>query len=264
MFPQTSEYLIEGTPHHVRHAVAPQVGQELHVDPLAESTVASIFATFSTIMNAVVRARLIPVNPCYGVRVTAGAYETEYLVATPTQALRAAMRLYETMGLPGFVLCLLDFYTGARWGELVGQQPHEYDPERRGINIRTPLLEVSGVLTKGGKTVNELAATPVSAVQPRRVRGKQRGRTKTPAGTRLVELPPSIAVFYELLIKDCRTCLCSPRPKGSRCGGRTSGSATGGRPGTASMWTTPHHPTISLRSCPGSPSMKDVTPTPPG
>src|SRR4051794_38506259 len=87
----------------------------------AESSVASYFALFSTIMNAAVRARLIPASPCAGIRVTSGGYETEKFVATPVQGLRAAMRLYETAGLTGFVLCLLDLYTGARWGELVGQ-----------------------------------------------------------------------------------------------------------------------------------------------
>jgi integrase len=175
---------------------------ELHED-LAESTVASIFATFSTIMNAVVRTRLIPANPCYGVRVTAGAYETEYLVATPTQALRAAMRLYETLGLSGFVLCLMDFFAGARWGELVGQQAHEYDAERRAITIRTPLIEVGGLLSKGDKSLDQLPAAPITTAaptSPRRTRGRQRGRTKTPAGTRTVDLPPSIAQFYQLLL----------------------------------------------------------------
>jgi integrase len=175
---------------------------ELHED-LAESTVASIFATFSTVMNAVARTRLIPANPCYGIRVTAGAYETEYLVATPTQALRAAMRLYESLGLGGFVLCLMDFFTGARWGELVGQQAHEYDTDGRAIAIRTPLIEVVGSMTKGGRTLDDLSAAgpePVVHQQPRRTRGRKRGRTKTPAGTRVVDLPPSIAEFYELLL----------------------------------------------------------------
>lgn len=42
------------------------------------------------------------------------------------------MRLYEMgLGMSGFVVCLMDVYTGARWGELVGQQWHEYDAERR-------------------------------------------------------------------------------------------------------------------------------------
>ncbi|MEC3976774.1 hypothetical protein [Amycolatopsis sp. H20-H5] len=46
-------------------------------------------------------------------------FEIEHLVATPVQALRAAMRLYEMgLGLSGFTLCLMDFYTGARWGEV--------------------------------------------------------------------------------------------------------------------------------------------------
>lgn len=38
--------------------------------------------------------------------------------------------------------------TGARWGELVGQQRHEYDAERRGIEIRAPLEEVGGKVHK--------------------------------------------------------------------------------------------------------------------
>jgi hypothetical protein len=42
---------------------------ELH-DDYAESTVSSIFATFSTVTNAAVRARCIPANPCSGIRVT--------------------------------------------------------------------------------------------------------------------------------------------------------------------------------------------------
>jgi hypothetical protein len=70
------------------------VGSELHED-LAESTVASVFAKFSTIMNVIVRSHLIPANPCYGIRVTSDAYDSEKLVASPMQGLRAAMRLYE-------------------------------------------------------------------------------------------------------------------------------------------------------------------------
>jgi hypothetical protein len=42
--------------------------------------------------------------------VTNGEFDIERLVATPAQALRAAMRLYELgLGLSGFVLCLMDF-----------------------------------------------------------------------------------------------------------------------------------------------------------
>ncbi|WP_233223929.1 phage integrase SAM-like domain-containing protein [Amycolatopsis sp. CA-128772] len=41
---------------------------ELHED-YAESSVASYFALFSTILNAAVRARMIPANPCNDVRV---------------------------------------------------------------------------------------------------------------------------------------------------------------------------------------------------
>lgn len=175
---------------------------ELHED-YAESTVSSIFATFSTFLNAAVRARIIPASPCSGIRVTTGEYAPERLVASPVQALRAAMRLYEAgLGLGGFTLCLADVYTGARWGELAGQQRHEYDELKKAIGIQAPLKEVGGTIKKYGKAIAETEATVAAAPPSRRRRGAmaRRGRTKTPAGTRWVQLPPSIAVFYEMLV----------------------------------------------------------------
>jgi hypothetical protein len=174
---------------------------ELHED-YAESTVSSFFATFSTFLNAAVRARIIPASPCSGIRVTSGEYALERLVASPVQALRAAMRLHESgLGLGGFSLCLVDVYTGARWGELVGQQRHEYDAQKKAIGIQAPLKEVGGVLKKYGRAIAETAvAVPVPWSPRRRGATARKGRTKTPAGTRWVELPPSIAVFYELLL----------------------------------------------------------------
>jgi integrase len=195
---------------------------ELH-EHYADSTVSTIFATFSTIMKAAAKARCIPASPCPGIRVTSGEYPTDKLVATPLQVLRAAMRLYRPLGLSGFVLCLMDAYTGGRWGELDGQQPHEYDSERRAITIQQPLKEVNGTLFKAGRRVEEpdapssdahlviLESTATARTSaPRtgartgsRTTGRpktKKGRTKTPAGTRPVELPPSIALFYELLL----------------------------------------------------------------
>lgn len=174
---------------------------ELHED-YADPTIATIFATFSTILNAAVRARLIPANPCLGIRVTAGEFATERLVASPVQVLRAAMRLYEPLGRGGFMLCVMDAYTGARWGELVGQQHHEYDSEQWEITIRQPLKEVGGKVFKGGRRIDldeDEPAEPVGG-RSRRPRKPKKGRTKTPAGTRRVALPPSIAVLYEELL----------------------------------------------------------------
>lgn len=162
---------------------------------------------------------MIPANPCHGVRVTAGEFEPDRLVTTPLQGLRAAMRLYQSeAGLSGFVLCLLDLYTGARWGELVGQQRHEYDAERRAIAIEKPLKEVGGRLLKGGHSALDGRDDVPSRVPtgPGRRRGKsKKGRTKTPTGTRWVELPPIIAVFYEELMDSHRDLfvLCSPEGK---------------------------------------------------
>ncbi|MEV4648358.1 tyrosine-type recombinase/integrase [Saccharopolyspora sp. NPDC049357] len=190
---------------------------ELH-DDYADSTVASVFATFSTMLNAAVRARCMPANPCSGIRVTSGAYESDRLVANPVQALRAAMRLHTTAGLSGVVLCLMDLYTGARWSELVGQQRHEYDRENRAICIQEPLKEIGGNLFKGGRRVGPGGALegtiPASASQRPKRRGKaaKRGRTKSPAGTRWVPLPPGIATAYETLMHshDSPWVFCTP------------------------------------------------------
>ncbi|MEV5542013.1 integrase [Saccharopolyspora shandongensis] len=172
---------------------------ELH-DDYAESTVSSIFATFSTFLNAAVKAHMIPANPCSGIRVTAGEFDPGKLVATPVQVLRAAMRLYETAGPPSFVLGVMDAYTGARWGELAGQQRHEYNRELRSVRIEAPLKEIGGRLFKGGRRIGPggVAEGPAPRRRPsgRPGRGKK-GRTKSPAGTRDVLLPPSIAALYE-------------------------------------------------------------------
>jgi integrase len=136
--------------------------------------------------------------------VTYGEFAVERLVASPVQVLRAAMRLYERLGLPGFMLALMDAYTGCRWGELAGQQRHEYDAEQRGILICQPLKEVNGALFKGGTAAEQshapIAVPAVVSRQPGRRPRVKKGRTKPPAGTRVVELPPSVAVFYEILL----------------------------------------------------------------
>jgi integrase len=167
----------------------------------SESSVAAYFALMSTIMNSAVRSHLLPANPCAGVRVTSGGYELDKLVATPAQVLRAAMRLHDSgLGLGGFVLCLANVYTGARWGELVGQQRREYHAAARAIVIREPLKEVGGHLSKGGRPVDAqpITAQLATARPPRRIR--RGGHTKTPESTRMIVLPPSIATLYELLL----------------------------------------------------------------
>ncbi|MEU4525719.1 hypothetical protein AB0F52_44215 [Amycolatopsis sp. NPDC024027] len=232
---------------------------ELHED-YAES---SDFALFSTILNAAVRARMIPANPCNGVRVSKGEFDTERLVATPAQALRAAMRLYELgLGMSGFVLCLRDFYTGARWGELVGQQRHEYDSERRGIEIRTPLKEVGGKVYKGGRKSDDHHLDGRQRPPTRRGNSRPKnGRTKTPAGTRFAAPPPGIAVLCEELMDSHREPFVLCTPEGIRSGGRTSGFGSGGRRGTASSWTTLGRGSGGRRSCRRSRSTRGGTRT---
>jgi integrase len=140
--------------------------------------VASVFAYFSRVLEVAVKARKIPANPARGVRVTSGEYTAERQVATPAQFLRAAMRLHETFGRAGFVLALMNGYTGARWSELVVLRTHDYDEINHAIPVRTPLREVAGKL--------ETAKSP-----------------KTPAGKRWIQLPPFLDGLYTDLIGSC-------------------------------------------------------------
>jgi integrase len=83
--------------------------------------------------------------------------------------------------MSGFVLCLMDVYTGARWGELVGQQRHEYDAERRGIEIRSPLKEVGGKVYKGGQKSDDHHSDGRQRPPTRRGNSRpKKGRTKNP------------------------------------------------------------------------------------
>ncbi|WUI02846.1 tyrosine-type recombinase/integrase [Spirillospora sp. NBC_00431] len=135
-----------------------------------------MFASLSTIMNVAVRARKIPASPCQGIRVTTGQGGPEHQVASPVQVLRAALRIHDNFGYRGFVLAVMNGYTGARWSELVGQQPHEYDEINKAIRIAEPLAEARGRLVKAE-------------------------RPKTRASKRWVQLPPFLADLYEPLLE---------------------------------------------------------------
>lgn len=111
------------------------------------------------------------------------------------------MRLYENeLGLTGLVLGLLDGYTGGRWGELAGQTPLEYDPGKKAIAVFEPLKEVDGRLLKSGADVTDRTVSESSSRERRPRRVKRNARTKSPAGERWVQLPPTISVIYELLL----------------------------------------------------------------
>jgi hypothetical protein len=65
-------------------------------------------------------------------------------VASSVQFLRAALRMDDLMGYPGFVLTLLDGYTGARWSELIVQKPEHYDWAGKRFPVRLPIREAAG------------------------------------------------------------------------------------------------------------------------
>jgi hypothetical protein len=86
----------------------------------------------------------LDVSPCHGIRVTTGDYEVEPQVAKPVEFLRAALRMYDLMGYRGFVLTLMNGYTGAPWSELISQKPGHYDQVNYQIPIRRPIREARG------------------------------------------------------------------------------------------------------------------------
>ncbi|MFG1819818.1 tyrosine-type recombinase/integrase [Kribbella sp. NPDC049174] len=111
------------------------------------------------------------------------------------------MRLHENeLGLSGLLLGLLDAYTGARWGELAGQTIPEYDEVKKAIAVFEPLKEIDGRLFKGGTGVTERTTPELADGRRRPRRAKRSARTKSPASERWVQLPPSIASIYELLL----------------------------------------------------------------
>lgn len=78
-------------------------------------------------------------------------------IATPVQVLRAAMRLHHTFGRAGFVLCLLNAYTGARWGELTELRVRDLDHRSRILTVSRAVVEVNPKFHPEGKRflVNE-------------------------------------------------------------------------------------------------------------
>lgn len=166
---------------------------------LAETTVASILQTFSAMMDMAEEARLILVSPCRKIKTGLGYVpQRPRLVAAPVQVLRAAMRLHQVRqrGFTDFVLCLVAFYAGTRWGEAVGQTRDEYDRVNKAIWVVEPLKEVGGHLSKGGRP---LTAPPVET-REKRPRSAREGGTKTPASTRWIHLPDWLAELYEELM----------------------------------------------------------------
>jgi integrase len=69
-------------------------------------------------------------------------------------------------------------YTGARWSELISQKPGHYDQVNHQIPIRRPIREARGQI-------------------------EEAPRPKSPAGKRWIQLPPFLAVLYEVLLEDC-------------------------------------------------------------
>jgi integrase len=126
-----------------------------------------------------VRDRKIPASPCAGIRVNPGGIETgAKQVATPVQFMRAALRMDDLMGYPGFVLTLMNGYTGARWSELISQKPDRYDQLNHQIPVRRPIREARGQI-------------------------EEAPRPQTRASKRWIQLPPFLALLYEHLIDTC-------------------------------------------------------------
>jgi integrase len=110
---------------------------------LAPSTVASLFANFSAIMTAAVRSRLIPYNPCEGVRLPPQRKSAEHDERT--------IGLDELTGrllpaVPEYHRALVAAAAGAglRWGECIGLRWGSVDLDAQTLSVVRVVVEVAG------------------------------------------------------------------------------------------------------------------------
>ncbi|MGH3503668.1 MAG: tyrosine-type recombinase/integrase [Nocardioidaceae bacterium] len=112
---------------------------------LAPSSVASYHATFSTILSAATRARIIATNPCDGVRLPAqrrsdGASRSVDRAVVVDKLLPAVPKFYRA--LPATAAC-----AGLRWGECLGLRWSDVDLTEHVLTVRRTLVEVRGAVT---------------------------------------------------------------------------------------------------------------------
>jgi len=139
---------------------------------LAASTVNCVVCVFAMLMDDAVDQHLIPANPVRrrprrGRRCDRPHPPTERVWTTPEKVLRAAEQAGMLGGPDAKLLVITTAWTGCRWGEMAGLQPHNVDLIRRVIIIDDKI----GALHESAHTL-------------------WLGPPKTPSSARTIPLPP--------------------------------------------------------------------------
>ncbi|MCO1575471.1 site-specific integrase [Crossiella sp. SN42] len=170
----------------------------------SDSTADSLVAYFSSLLGVAEFVQIIAVNPCRHIKRGAD-YQAEHAIASPEQAIQGVLRVYDRAGPVLATLAVTGFYSGARWGELVGQLRKEYDAAAWTLHLTAPLQEVNGHLFKKGVSADQAPALPAKRLSKQAKRNpkdrkKAKGRAKTPAGERPVTLPEPIGLSVNRLL----------------------------------------------------------------
>jgi integrase len=108
--------------------------------PLAPATVHKIGQLFAKVLAAAVRAHKLLANPAKGVPLPRDANPKEMMTITPAQI----EDLAEVIDRRWRTFVLAGCYSGLRAGELLALRARDVDLDRRRIDVRTIVVEVSG------------------------------------------------------------------------------------------------------------------------
>jgi integrase len=138
----------------------------------AASTVNCIVCVFAMLMDDAVDQHLIPANPVCrrsrrGRRCDQPHPPTERVWTTPEKTLRIAQQAGMLGGRDAELLVITTAWTGCRWGEMAGLQPHNVDLVRKALIIDAK----TGALHESSHTI-------------------WLGPPKTPSSARIIPLPP--------------------------------------------------------------------------
>lgn len=155
---------------------------------LAPETVRSCFDILSGALDAAVRNRRIPSNPCTGVALPGRRdHPAIFLTAEQVEALTEQMRdRYRA-------LVFLTAWTGMRWGEAAGLTRKRIDLTRSTLTVRDTLTEVGG---RHGRGIGKTRRAQRTIHLPQAATDMLRWHLETHAGPELVFTGPRGGPLY--------------------------------------------------------------------
>ena len=122
---------------------------------LSASTVRKAHGCLSMILDAAVRDRRIPSNPCKGLRLPRQTRDEPTFLT-----MRQLLALSDAAGAFGPVMLVLGL-TGLRWGEMAALKTKRWNSTRRRLTVAESVSEVDGQLQWGTPKTHEVRTVPV-------------------------------------------------------------------------------------------------------